>query len=182
MTDEEFLVALIDKDEAVLDIVMEMYSKLMWAVASKYLNHSNIGTSEDIEELISDVFVRLWENPKGFSPQKGTLKTYLCMLTRSMAINKVKSIARHQHDTVDIETMSQLSEEESSMDWQVFFEAVMKLDETTRAIIIRRYFYEMKPSQIQKETGYDAKLIDNKLYNGKKQLVQHFKQLGGQFQ
>lgn len=180
MTDEEYLIALLNKDEDALDKLMSSYTKLMWAIASKYLNHTNLGNAEDIEELISDVFIRLWENPKGFNPSKGSLKTYLSMLTRSMAINKVKSVARNQHQTLEIETMNQLTEEESNMDWQAFFEAVMKLEITTREIIIKRYFYEMKPSQIQKETGYDAKLIDNKLYYGKKQLVENFKQIGGQ--
>jgi len=55
----------------------------------------------------------------------------------------------------------------------------MTLEPITRDIIIRRYFYEMKPKQIQEETGYDSKLIDNKLYYGKKQLVQNFKYSGG---
>lgn len=180
MTDEEYLAAIIERDEGALNELMDKYSKLMWAIASKYLNHSNIGSSEDIEELLSDVFVRFWENPTGFSPSRGSLKTYLGMLTRSMAINKVKSVARNQHEPFEIEKYSQLTQEESKMDWQAFYEAVMTLDEITRAIIIRRYFFEMKPSEIQKETGYDAKLIDNKLYYGKKQLIKNFKQVGGQ--
>ncbi len=179
MTDEEYLVGLLNHDEAVLDDLMTQYSKLMWLVASKYLNTSNIGSREDIEELISDVFIRLWENPKGFDPSRGSIKTYLSMLTRSMAINKVKSVAKKQTEPLEFEKMSQLTVEENQMDWQSFYEAVMTLEEPTREIIIKRFFFEMKPSEIHQETGYDTKFIDNKIYYGKKQLVEKFKQLGG---
>jgi len=179
MTDEDYLISLINKDEDVLDELMDTYSNLLWVIASKYLNHNNLGSTEDIEELISDVFIRLWNNPKGFQPKKGSIKTYLGMLTRNMAINKVKSIAKTHHETLTFETLAELTQEESNMDWNSFFDEVMTLEPITRDIIIRRYFYEMKPKQIQEETGYDSKLIDNKLYYGKKQLVQNFKYSGG---
>lgn len=179
MTDEDYLIALLNKDEDALDELMEKYSNLLWVIASKYLNYSNLGGPEDIEELVSDVFIRIWNDPKKFDPSKGSIKTYLGMLTRSMAINKVKSIATTHHEELTLETMSELTREESSMDWNSFFDEVMKLEPVTRNIIIRRYFYDMKPKQIQEETGYDSKLIDNKLYHGKKQLIQNFKQAGG---
>lgn len=179
MTDDDYLVSLLNKEEEALNELMETYSKLLWAIASKYLRQTNLGSPEDIEELISDVFIRLWNNPKGFDPSKGSIKTYLGMLTRSMAINKVKAIALTHHESLNYETMNELTQEESEMDWHDFFEAVMQLESITRDIIIKRYFYEMKPKQIQEETGYDSKLIDNKLYYGKKQLAQKFKYLGG---
>lgn len=180
MTDEDYLVALLNRDEEALKQLMADYSKLMWAIASKYLVHNNMGSSEDIEELISDVFIRLWNHPKGFDPNKGSIKTYLGMLTRSMAVNKLKVVAKNQHEWLEQDRMDQLTEEESNMDWDSFYEAVMSLEPTTRDIIIKRYFFEMKPSEIQKETGYDTKLIDNKLYYGKKQLAKQFKELGGE--
>lgn len=65
MTDGEYLIALLNQDEEALDSLMTEYSTLMWAVASKYLTQ-NIGRHiQHTEELISDVFIRLWKNPKG---------------------------------------------------------------------------------------------------------------------
>lgn len=181
MTDEEYLIALLNQDEEALDSLMTEYSTLMWAVASKYLTQNIGGHIQHTEELISDVFIRLWKNPKGFDPSRGSLKTYLAMMTRSMALNKIKQSKRFEYDELEDHLINQLSTEETEMDWQVFYEAVMSLSEPTRTIIIKRYFFDMKPKDIQAETGLDAKLIDNKLYQGKKQLVKQFKQLGGEW-
>lgn len=180
MTDEEYLTSLLNKDEEALSQLMDTYTKLLWAVGSKYLNHQQDMGIQDIEELVSDVFVRLWKNSKGFDPSKGTLKTYLCMMTRSMALNKLKQVAKDMTVELDDSITATLTKEESNMDWQAFYQAVMTLEEPMREIIIKRYFYEMKPKDIQEKTGYDSKLIDNKLYQGKKQLQKQFKELGGE--
>lgn len=181
MTDEEYLVGLLNKDEDLLRELIDKYTKLLWAVGSKYLNHQQGISTQDIEELVSDVFIRLWKNPKGFDPSKGTLKTYLCMMTRSMALNKLKQKSKDVTVELDDSITATLTKEESKMDWQTFYDAVMTLEEPMREIIIKRYFYEMKPQEIQKETGYDSKLIDNKLYQGKKQLQKQFRELGGEW-
>jgi len=180
MTDEDYLVGLLNQDEDVLGELMDKYTKLLWAVGSKYLNHKQGISTHDIEELVSDVFIRLWKNPKGFDPSKGTLKTYLCMMARSMSLNKLKQKSKENVVELDDFMTATLTKEESNMDWQALYQAVMTLDEPMREIIIKRYFYEMKPQEIQKETGYDSKLIDNKLYQGKKQLQKQFKELGGE--
>ncbi|MGX6969674.1 RNA polymerase sigma factor [Vagococcus bubulae] len=180
MTDEEYLIGLLNRDEEILSELMDTYMKLLWAVGSKYLNHQQGVTIQDIEELVSDVFIRLWKNPKGFNPSKGSLKTYLCMMTRSMALNKMKQTSKDVTVELDDSIKATLTKEESSMDWQSFYQAVMTLEEPTREIIIKRYFYEMKPKEIQEKTGYDSKLIDNKLYQGKKKLQKQFRELGGE--
>jgi len=180
MTDEEYLIGLLNRDEEILSELMDTYMKLLWAVGSKYLNHQQGMGIQDIEELVSDVFIRLWKNPKGFNPSKGSLKTYLCMMTRSMALNRLKQTSKDVTVELDDSIKATLTKEESSMDWQSFYQAVMTLEEPTREIIIKRYFYEMKPKEIQEKTGYDSKLIDNKLYQGKKQLQKQFRELGGE--
>lgn len=180
MTDEEYLIGLLNRDEEILSELMDIYMKLLWAVGSKYLNHQQGMGIQDIEELVSDVFIRLWKNPKGFDSSKGSLKTYLCMMTRSMALNKMKQTSKNVTVELDDSIKATLTKEESSMDWQSFYQAVMTLEEPTREIIIKRYFYEMKPKEIQEKTGYDSKLIDNKLYQGKKQLQKQFRELGGE--
>lgn len=170
MRDHDAWIGLLNRDEDALYQIMEHYSPLMWAIGSKYFNQGTSEARQEIEELMSDVFLRLWRQPKGYEPAKGSLKTYLGMMTRSMALNRLK--ARKRHESVSL--LDELLVEERTMDdridWQDFYEAVMMLEEPTREIIVKRYFLEMKPSEIQEETGYDAKLIDNRLYYGKKQL------------
>ena len=62
MTDEEYLTALLNRDEEALDQLMTQYSRLLWLIATKYLSDVSSNT-EDIEEVVSDVYLRLWRHP-----------------------------------------------------------------------------------------------------------------------
>ena len=46
-----------------------------------------IGSKEDIEETVSDVFIVLWKNAE--KVQVGKLKGYLCTIARTRTLNKI---------------------------------------------------------------------------------------------
>jgi len=72
--------------------IMEAYNKLLWVIMGGVLN--NVGTSEDIEECISDVYVNLWRNPKAYDPRKGSLKTYIAVSAKSKALDRYRQLTR----------------------------------------------------------------------------------------
>ncbi|MFD0743938.1 putative protein N(5)-glutamine methyltransferase [Phytohabitans flavus] len=39
------------------------------------------------EDITQDVFVRLWQRPEAYDPERGALRTWLCMLARSRALD-----------------------------------------------------------------------------------------------
>ncbi len=43
------------------------------------------------EDVVQDVFVNLWSQPARFDPERGTLRTYLLALSRSRAIDALRS-------------------------------------------------------------------------------------------
>ena len=44
---------------------------------------------EDIEEILSDVFVTLWKNADTIDLEKGTLRAYLAAVARNFALKKL---------------------------------------------------------------------------------------------
>ncbi|BCA86987.1 DNA-directed RNA polymerase sigma-70 factor [Enterococcus saigonensis] len=158
------------RDEAAFNRLIDAYSKLLWAVASR----SGATNSMDLEEVISDVFLRLWEQPEKFDEKKGSLKTYLCIMTESMAKNKMQQVRRRQHETlVDTEESSAnlvSNELEEKAAWQEIYTLIMTFDEPTRQILLWRIFYELTPQEIAKRSGLPTKEIDNRLYRGRKKL------------
>lgn len=170
MEEVERLKGLINRDEAVYQQVIEDYSKLLWAVAISVLNRSV--SHADIEELISDVFLRLWRSPEKYHPEKGSLKNYLAMMTKSMSLNLIKKRAR-QFEEVNDFPFEELVDEPESLNhelWQDFFEALKRIPEPTQEICRQRFFYELKPQAISKQLKIPLKEVNNRLYNGKKQL------------
>lgn len=158
------------RDEAAFNTLITAYSKLLWAVASR----SGAANGMDLEEVVSDVFLRLWEQPEKFDEKKGSIKTYLCIMTESMTKNKLQQARRRQHETLaNIEENTDelvSSELEEKAAWQEIYSLIMTFDEPTRQILLWRIFYELTPQEIAKKSGLPAKEVDNRLYRGRKKL------------
>ena len=73
MTDEEIERRIRQGDISVFDYIMDRYNKLLWAVIGNILER--VGAAEDIEDCISDVYVKLLEYPKIYSHQNACRTT-----------------------------------------------------------------------------------------------------------
>ena len=76
-------------DEDALAEAYDLYSSLVFGLA-----HRVTGNRVVAEDITQDVFVRLWTSPDGFDPERGSLRTYLGMLTHGRAVDVVRSDAR----------------------------------------------------------------------------------------
>lgn len=177
--DEELIYSkLLNREEEIYQEIIQSYSKLLWVVASTVITSKTQNAVMDIEEVVSDTFIRLWQNPEKFKPKRGSLKNYLAVMTRSLALNKVKKNQRNRLSLFGEEAMEDIGISMSeTQEWQSLYDAIATLKEPTKEIFIRRFFYNEKPSMIQQQMNLPAKQIDNLLYRGKKQLK---KQLGDQ--
>lgn len=155
--------------EMELEIIIKQYSKLLYVVALSVLGRT--AKKEDVEELVSDVFLRYWRHQNRYDPQKGSLKNYLVLLTKSMSINQLRKSSRNFLPLTDfpLEDLQAEAKRESDV-WDMFFEALMLLDEPTREICLERYFYELKPKVIAQNLDLSVKEVKNRLYIGKKKI------------
>ena len=169
------------RDEAVMGHVINKYSRLLWPIASAVLE--TVGSEQDVEECVADAFIYLWEHPEKFDPSRGSLKTLLCILARSRAIDRCRELTRKS--TVPLEEavltagmglQEQLLQEESCRE---LLAAVQKLEEPNREILVRRYYHGQKPRQIALALGLTVKQVDNSLYRSKRQLRRLLTEKGG---
>ena len=81
---------------------------------------------EDIEEILSDVFVTLWKNADTIDLEKGTLRAYLAAVARNFALKKLNK----QRDYTSLDEIELPDEaavlEENTAD-SVVWDAVMSL-------------------------------------------------------
>lgn len=152
--------------------VMETYNKLLWVIVGGVLN--NIGTSEDVEECISDAYVSLWQNPKAFNPDKGSLKTFLAVIAKRRALDKYRQLTKHKiielNEAIcssDDELLDYIYERDM---YNELYEAIRSLSEPDKEILIRRYFFDEKPSGIAEKTSLPVKEVENRLYQSKLRL------------
>jgi RNA polymerase sigma-70 factor (ECF subfamily) len=174
---------LIDGDEEAICYMMDTYSKLLWVVVGGIL--SNIGTTQDIEECISDVFIEVWKKPKAFVKQKGTLKNYLAVIAKSKALDRYRALSKKKIVELD-EAIK--SSDDDLLDYVIdkemyatLYEAINSLNEPNKEIIIRRYFFEEKPACIAERTNMPLKEVENRLYQSKLKLRVILTEKGGDF-
>ena len=160
------------RDERTINEVIVKYSKLLWPIASAVLK--NVGSEQDVEECIADVFIDLWENPDKYDPDRGTLKTWLCMVTRCKSIDRYRVLSKY--NTVPLEgammvgrmgMQDALLQEETKRE---LVAAVNALADVEKDILIRRYYYEQKPREIAKALDLSLKQVENHLYRSKQKL------------
>jgi len=69
-----------------LALLYDETSSLLFGLAVRVL-----GDQADAEEIVSDVYQQVWRTAQGFDPSRGSVLAWLTMLTRSRAIDRLRS-------------------------------------------------------------------------------------------
>ena len=146
MTDEEISIKLRKKDLNVFDYIMDNYNKLLWLVIGNTLGKA--GTPEDVEDCISDVYIKLLENPKIYYYKKGSLKSFLLRVGKNIAIDRYRKLTRNnliefkeQVNSQEEDALQSIITKENS---KKVLNALNSLKEPDKEIFIRRYFFGQK--------------------------------------
>ena len=99
MNNEDLVNTLLSGDKDTFYKVLETYNKLLWVVVADVLN--KIGTVEDIEECICDVYIGLWENPNAYNPQKGIFKTFITVTAKRKANERYRLLIKRNEKSHD---------------------------------------------------------------------------------
>lgn len=84
-TDADLVTSLRQGDRNALSILYDRYGGLVYTVALKLLDRR-----DQAEDLTQEVFLSFWKQEK-FDPNRGKLSSYLCLVTRSRAIDRLRS-------------------------------------------------------------------------------------------
>ncbi len=150
-------------DEKALEKTIEQYSRLAASVV--YSVSKGSLTKEDIEEVVSDVFVTLWNNAD--KVLDGRLKGYICTIARTRTLNKLSaesSIPILNIDDYDPEDNFSIADETEKKDiHRELHEIIKEIAMPDREILIRYYFHCQTVSQIGEEMGIKIGTVKTKL-------------------
>lgn len=122
---------------------------------------------EDIEEIVSDVFVMLWKNAEYIDLSKGTLRSYIAATARNLALKRLNKKKDYTNlDDIEIPIEDEFTDDNKKSIW----DAVMRLGEPDNEIFVRFYKYDEKLKDISKATGLNISTIKTKLSRGKRKL------------
>lgn len=83
MTQEELIPLIIKKDERAFTIMYDMYSKSLFSVISNLI--------KETEDVLQEVFIKIWKNIDTYNDGKGRFYTWILNIARNTAIDKLRS-------------------------------------------------------------------------------------------
>ncbi|WP_420388658.1 RNA polymerase sigma factor [Roseivirga sp.] len=86
MEESELVLRLKNKDKAALSYLYDKYSAALYGVASRVIKNEDI-----TQEVLQDVFVKIWNKIDQYDAAKGRFFTWMMNLTRNASIDKLRS-------------------------------------------------------------------------------------------
>ncbi|WP_366183751.1 sigma-70 family RNA polymerase sigma factor [Flavobacterium ovatum] len=86
MTQEELLVLIYKKDDKAFTYLYDMYSKSLFSVINVLVRNT-----EEAEDVLQDVFVKIWKNMDSYNESKGRFYTWILNIARNTSIDKLRS-------------------------------------------------------------------------------------------
>ena len=168
MADEaRLLKQLKNKNDKAIESAIELYTPYVSTVLYNIAGASLM--REDIEEIISDVFISLWQNADKIDLQKGTIRSYIAATARNYALKRF--MQRKEYTSIDdIELPDEKSITEDTVMYDFLWKAVMELGEPDNEIFVRYYRYGEKLRDIAVATGVNLSTVKTKLSRGKQKL------------
>lgn len=149
-TDADLIRALRNGQVDALGVIYDRYASLVFGLARKILTNA-----EEAEDLTQEVFLLLYRNL--YDPKRGSLSSFLVMVTRSRSIDRLRSrktrskfLQRWQgmiRSEATINPLEQASLRERS---QFIREALAQLSDAERQVLEIAYYEGLSQSEIAK--------------------------------
>ncbi|HWQ77557.1 MAG TPA: sigma-70 family RNA polymerase sigma factor [Anaerovoracaceae bacterium] len=156
--------------------LFDKYGTYVVAVTAKVAGGALSG--QDIEEISSDVFAKLWKKAPELRLPNGSLKNLIGVMARNCTLNALRSKNRILEDRLDEEAVfcpsaacpsaeeRYIERETAAALWAV----INELEALDREIFLRRYFYLEKVKDIARDKEMNEKTVGSRLARARQKL------------
>lgn len=190
--DETLYQGLIERDPRALETLIRRYSREMSYFIRGVLDTA--GTLQDAEECTQDLFVAVWQEIASYDPMRGSLRTWITMRAKYIALDRRRQIQRRQAVAM---TSLENSEFGGNREGEVFAgalpgahiaensmeglleqrergeelrQALELLPERDRLLVYMRYFQLASTEEICQKTSLTRHAVDTRLWRARKAL------------
>lgn len=97
-SDDDLAQRLYERNPEALETLISRYSREVFYFIRLVLD--GIGVTQDAEECVNDLFVAVWQEIDSFDPGRGTLRTWLTMRAKYIALDRRRQLCRRQAHTM----------------------------------------------------------------------------------
>lgn len=188
--DDALYAGLVAREPRALEALMRQYAREITYFIRTLLNGT--GTAQDAEECAQDLFVTAWQEIETFTPTRGSLRTWLTMRAKYIALDRLRQLRRRQASVTSLDSDGTgaragekpigerppahltdhnmeglLEQRERREELRTALEALPELD---RYLVYMRYFRLANTEDISAKTGLTRHAIDTRLWRARKTL------------
>lgn len=180
-TDAELFHALKAGQPQALGILYDRYASLVYRLALRVL-----ANSQEAEDLTQEIFLTLWRHGT-YNPTRGSLSSFLTTLTRSRAIDKLRSRSTSRKffqrwsQTMTAETSFPSPFEAASLSQrsQKVRSALAQLPENQRQVLEMAYYEGLSQSEIAKQLNIPLGTVKTMVRQGLLKLRENLREFIG---
>lgn len=158
--------------------IYQLYAKRLFAYCMQFTK-----SQEESEEIVQDVFMRLWSNRTKIR-QENTLRSLLFIMTKHYLINAFRTKVNQPEFEEYVHYRNELSVDETSqhLEYEEFiakFHAILKtLPETQQKVITLSKIEQLTNKEIAEKLSLSEQTVKNQLSLGLKFLKEKLENIG----
>ena len=156
MNDVEWISLMQRSPELGQRALIDQYGNLVYAIVLNKLKH--IAAREDIEDCVSDIFVKIFKNTGSYQISNGSLKGYIIIIAKRTAIDQYRRLTNYhvKHTSIDdkdsectiYDDFSVEDDVEKRSARELLWQKIRSLGEPDKTIIIQQFFYDRSAEEM----------------------------------
>jgi RNA polymerase sigma-70 factor (ECF subfamily) len=178
IADDQLVARIARGDAAALEVLYDRYVRQCFGLAMRMLGDSALS-----EEVVQEVFLKVWTNPGSYSSQKGKFASWLLSLVHHRCIDELRRRSRTEVALEDDETGGVLSTEADPglepgdqvwvMEQQrAVRDALTKIPQNQRQVLELAYYRGLSHSEIAARLGQPLGTVKTRIRLGMQSLRQ----------
>jgi RNA polymerase sigma-70 factor, ECF subfamily len=171
LSDEQLMDHLARQEEvgAALSALYDRYSRTVFGVGAKLL-----GDRSSAEELVQEVFLKVWRSSHTFDSSRGSFSTWLYRVTRNLASDSYRKRTRRVTPVSDKDSFISGTRDSSPgpqswLSWRIS-RALEELDAPHREVIELAYYQGLSQREISQRTGVALGTVKTRTTSAMKRL------------
>ena len=156
ITDRSLVAGIERRDSDALAALYDRYAARLMALASRIVTDSS-----QAEEVLQDVFLHVWRSAATYDPARGPVLAWLLILTRSRAIDRVRSRRagwraglRALDDVAEPHSSEDVEADSGAREWEALCRAaIAELPPDQHRALELAYFEGLTQEEIAEKTG-----------------------------
>lgn len=185
MTDQEFKKHMERSPEECMRAIFDEYCNYVYVIAATKIK--SCGTTEDIEECVSDVFTEVFKRINSIGEREGDLKGFIGIIAKRKAIDIYRKLNVKADRTIsaDDEGFIEISSGENIIEStemsernSILLDKIKELGEPDTTIIIKQYYYNMTVAEIGKAISMTAAAVQKRSVRARQKLKKMLCEVG----